>query len=58
MAVLHSHHILPLYVWIDDALASATQTNTKPGRPATLRDSEVVTILTFNLLTVQQQTLR
>jgi len=58
MRVLHQHHILPLYVWVDDALASATQTEKKLGRPATLRDSEVVTILVFNLLTVQQQTLR
>ena len=47
MCVLHYHHILPLYVWVDDAVASAT-----------LRNSEVVTILAFNLLTVQQQTLR
>lgn len=30
----------------------------KTGRKATLRDSEVVTILVFNLVTVQQQTLR
>lgn len=58
MRVLHRHHILPLYVWVDDALASTAQTEKKPGRPATLRDSEVVTILAFNLLTVQQQTLR
>ena len=58
MRVLHSHHILPLYVWVDDAAASASQTEKKLGRPAVLRDSEVVTILAFNLLTVQQQTLR
>ena len=58
MSVLHQHHILPLYVWIDDALASAGQTKKKPGRPAILRDSEAVTILAFNLLAVQQQTLR
>jgi hypothetical protein len=58
MRVLRSHHILPLFVWVDDALASADQTEKKVGRPAVLRDSEVVTILAFNLLTVQQQTLR
>lgn len=58
MSVLHQHHILPLYVWVDDALASTTQTEKKLGRPSILRDSEVVTILAFNLLTVQQQTLR
>lgn len=58
MRVLRSHHILPLFVWVDDAVASAGQTEKKLGRPAVLRDSEVVTILAFNLLTVQQQTLR
>lgn len=58
MRVLHSHHILPLYVWVDDALASADQTKKKIGRPSVLRDSEIVTILAFNLMTVQQQTLR
>ena len=61
MSVLHSHNILPLYVWVDDALASATQTERgakKMGRPSVLRNSEVVTILIFNLFTVQQQTLR
>jgi hypothetical protein len=58
MRILHSHHILPLYVWVDDALASANQTKQKIGRPSTLRDSEIVTILTFNLMTCQQQTLR
>ncbi len=62
MSVLHKHHILPLYVWVDDALASAGQTakviHKRSGRPATLRDSEVATILAFSLFTVQQQTLR
>lgn len=57
MRALRTHHILPLFVWIDDALAAASQTN-RIGRPPVLRDSEIVTILTFNLLTVQQQTLR
>lgn len=62
MRVLHQHHILPLFVWVDDALASADQTERETkkrgGRPSVLRNSEVVTILAFNLLTVQQQTLR
>lgn len=58
MRVLRKHHILPLFVWVDDAVASATQTEKRVGRPSVLRDSEVVTILAFNLLTVQQQTLR
>src|SRR5437868_5332554 len=58
MRVLRKHHILPLYVWIDDAVAPATQVERKTGRPAVLRDSEVITILVFNLLTCQQQTIR
>jgi len=58
--MLHLHHILPLYVWVDDALASAGHTGKKPqgGRPPVLRDSEVVTILVFSVLVVQQHTLR
>jgi hypothetical protein len=54
MRTLRSHHILPLFVWIDDSVAPRQRV----GRPSALRDSEVVTILVFNLLTVQQQTLR
>jgi len=58
MPMLRSHHIVPLYIWVDDAVASADQAEKKTGRPPVLRDSEVVTILVFSLLTVQQQTLR
>ncbi len=56
MRVLHSHHLIPLFVMVDDAVASSPKPN--GGRPPVLRDSEVVTILSFNLLTCQQQTLR
>jgi hypothetical protein len=55
MRTLRSHHILPLFVWVDDSLVLASK---RVGRPSVLHDSEVVTILVFNLLTVQQQTLR
>jgi hypothetical protein len=55
MRVLRSHHLIPLYVMVDDQLPLK---QIKCGRQATLRDSEVVTILAFNLLTCQQQTLR
>jgi len=58
MPVLHSHHILPLFVWTDDAIASTDHTIKKFGRPSVLRDSEVITILMFNLFTAQQQTIR
>lgn len=56
MRVLHTHHLIPLYVMVDDSLPVAGRPH--GGRPSTLRDSEVVTILAFNLLTCQQQTLR
>jgi len=56
MRVLRSHHLIPLFVMIDDALPVAAKP--KGGRPSVLTDSEVVTILAFNLLTVQQQHLR
>ncbi len=59
MRVLHLHHILPLYVWVDDAVASLSQTEKEAkkqgGRPATLRDSEVITILVFNLFTPESR---
>src|SRR5579863_1103389 len=56
MRVLRTHHLIPLFVMVDDSLP----VKMKPlgGRPSVLRDSEVVTILAFNLLTVQQQHLR
>lgn len=41
---------------VDDSLPGFGKP--RGGRPSVLRDSEVVTILAFNLLTVQQQTLR
>jgi len=55
MRVLRSHHILPLYVMVDDSLPAP---KVHRGRQAILRDSEVVTILAFNLLTCQQKSLR
>src|SRR5829696_2084940 len=55
MRVLRSHHILPLFCVVDDSLPAKVSGR---GRKATLKDSEVVTILAFNLLTCQQQTLR
>lgn len=56
MRVLRIHHLTALYVLVDDVLPVATKPS--GGRPSVLRDSEVVTILAFNVLTVQQQTLR
>ena len=55
MRVLHTHSLIPLFVLVDDSLPAQSVGR---GRKATLRDSEVVTILVFNLLTTQQQTIR
>ncbi len=54
MRALQKQHIVDVYVWVDDCLPKEV----KPGVKSVLRDSEVLTIPTFNLLTVQQQTLR
>lgn len=56
MLVLQKHHITDLYVWIDDSLSK----NNKPygGRPSSLGDSELVTILIWNTLTVKQRNLK
>lgn len=56
MRVLRKHHLTPLYVMVDDTLPVVAKP--KGGRPSVLHDSEVITILAFNLLTVQQQHLR
>lgn len=56
MRVLRQHHLIPLFVMVDDAVASSPRP--RGGRPSVLQDSEIITILAFNLLTVQQQTLR
>ncbi len=56
MRVLRSHHLIPLFVMVDDTVVPVAKP--RGGRPSVLHDSEVVTILAFNLLTTQQQTLR
>jgi hypothetical protein len=55
MRVLHTHLLIPLFVLVDDSLPIQPVTR---GRRAILSDSEVITILTFNLLCCQQQTIR
>lgn len=48
MHVLQKQHIVDLFVWVDDAVASLPQTKeqevSKGGRPPALRDSELLTI--------------
>jgi len=56
MLSLQPHHITDLYVRVDDAIPKFE----KPfgGRPTTLSDSELVTILLWNALAVRQKTLK
>lgn len=54
---LQSHHIVDLYVWVDDLLPKSTP-NPCGGRPSLLSDSELITLLIWNTLVVQQQTLK
>lgn len=62
MHVLHKDNIVDIFVWVDDALASAAQTQlvsrNKGGRPAKLTTSEAVTILLFCSLTTPQKLLK
>lgn len=59
MHALQRHHIVDLFVWVDDALASSSQTNAnKGGRPPILRDSELLTILIWDGLTEPHKTLK
>lgn len=56
MLSLQPHHITDLYVWVDDLLS--TEARPRGGRPALLKDSELVTILLWNTLAVGQKTLK
>jgi len=55
MLSLQSHHIIDLYVWVDDLLPKSPG----KGRPQLLSDSELTTILLWNMLTsTRQKTMR
>jgi len=56
MLYLQKHHITDLYVLVDDIIVN----DPKPlgGRPTTLNNSEIVTILLWNTLSTKQKTLR
>lgn len=56
MLSLSSHHITDLYVLTDDAIPKISKP--RGGRPTILSDSEFITILIWNMLTVQQKTLK
>jgi len=54
---LQSHHIVDLYYWVDE-LVPKQLPSPSGGRPVLLTDSELVTILIWNTLVVQQHTLK
>jgi hypothetical protein len=59
MDALQRHYIVDLFVWVDDAVASAGQTEvTAGGRPPALRNSELLTILIWDGLTEPHKTLK
>lgn len=56
MNTLESHHIIDLYCLVESRVPSVQKP--QGGRPQILSDSELVTILLWNGLTVQQHTLK
>lgn len=56
MLVLTKKDIINLYVWVDDLLPKASKA--LGGRPSALNNSELVTILIWNTVTVKQKTLK
>lgn len=56
MLFLHSHHIADLYVWVDDILPKQLSGNR--GRPVLVSDSEMVTMLIWNTVTLKQNNLK
>lgn len=55
MPLLQSHHIVDLYVWIDNLLPEQPKHR---GRPTLLSESELTTLLVWNMLTVRSKTLK
>lgn len=56
MLFLQSDNIIDLYVWIDDLLKIPLM-HRHVGRPSVLSDSELLTMLIWNTLTMKQQTI-
>lgn len=56
MLFLHTHHIVDLYFWVDDILPKKLPQKT--GRPLSVSDAEVVTVLIWNTVTLKQSTLK
>jgi len=55
MPLLHTHHIIDLYCWVDD---SVEQSRRSSGRPALLSASEMITILVWHTIVLKQHTLK
>src|SRR3989344_1287833 len=56
MRTLSLEYITDLYCLVDDLVDRPL--SPKPGRPATLTDAEVITMLLWNTMTLRQQTLK
>ena len=52
-----THHIADLYVWVDDLLPKRIQ-NPLGGRPSSLADGELITLLVWNTLIIRQKTIK
>lgn len=57
MLFLQSDNITDLYVWVDDLLIKGS-VHRDIGRPSILSDSELLTILIWNTLTMKQKTIQ
>lgn len=56
MLFLSSNHIVDLYSWVDDLVPK--ETRSKTGRPLSVSNSEIITILIWNTVALKQQTLK
>jgi len=57
MSALQKHHIVDLFVWVDNTLPKRLPTSAG-GRPAALKDSGLLTILIWDGLNEPHQTLK
>ncbi len=53
MLSLEAHHMVDLFCWVDDHLP---KTEKKRGRPSALTDSELITILLWSTIVLEQKT--
>lgn len=53
--LVQAHHIIDLYCWFDDLMPKVPE---RTGRPPALSESEVLTLLVWNMLSSNQKTLK